>query len=237
MSAPAPVRAPPIEIRLCPDATAAGTALADVVASDLRSAIAARGAARLAVSGGTTPAPFLRALASQDIDWQRVHVTLTDERWVPAGHARANATLVADCLLRDRAANCHWHPLYVPGLGLAAGVARLNAELVDFGWPLDVAVLGIGDDGHVASLFPGARPWESAATDQPLIAAVSPTGEERVSLTLGTLRASVHRYLLFNGASKLSLVESLPMASLELPAAALIADARDPLVAYASRGL
>ncbi len=236
MSVQPSARHTPVDIRLYADAAAAGSALASRVAADLRSAIALRGAARLAVSGGTTPAPFLRALASEDVEWNRVHVTLTDERWVPPGHPRANATLVADCLLKDRAAACHWHPLYLPDVGFTAGVARLNADLADFGWPLDVAVLGIGADGHVASLFPGARSWQGVDLAQPLVPAVSPTGEERVSLTLATLRSSRQRYLLFSGESKLALVESLATADPELPAAALIADARDPLVAYASRG-
>lgn len=226
----------PVDLKLYPDAAAAGAALAQAVAAQLSEAIAARGSARLAVSGGSTPAPFLRALSAKEIDWPRVHVTLTDERWVPAGHPRANATLVADCLLRDRAAACCWHPLYVDGLQLAEGVARLNVSLAGLGWPLDVVVLGIGEDGHVASLFPGAAPWQSSDPAQPLLAATSPNGEQRVSLTLATLRAARHRYLLFTGERKLSIVETLATAAPEHPAAALVADTRDPLVAFAARG-
>lgn len=236
MSTVASQRAAAVDLKLYPDAASAGKALADTVAVRLREAIAARGSARLAVSGGTTPAPFLRALSAAELDWPRVHVTLTDERWVPPGHPRSNAKLVADCLLRDRAAACRWHPLYVDGAGLAEGLDRLNVSFASFGWPLDVVVLGIGEDGHVASLFPGAAPWQSSEPAQPLLAATSPSGEQRVSLTLATLRASRHRYLLFTGERKLSIVQTLATAAAELPAAALVADARDPLVAFAARG-
>jgi 6-phosphogluconolactonase len=184
----------------------------------------------LAVSGGTTPGVFLRDLGEQSLPWPRVHVTLTDERWVPAGHPRANATLVSDTLLAGAARNCRWQPLYCDGLARLPGVTVLNEQLADFGWPLDVAVLGMGEDGHVASLFPDAATWNAPDLRTHVIAATSPTGEERVSLTLATLRGARHRYLLLHGARKAAVLRT----PASLPVGALINDACPPVIAFMS---
>lgn len=223
-----------IAIRRFDRAASAALQLARDVANRLRAAIDERGVAFLAVSGGTTPAAFLSALAAERLDWPRLHVTLTDERWVPDGHPRANATLVAQKLLQGAARQCHWHPLYVPGLELGAGVTELNRALSVLAWPLDVAVLGIGEDGHVASLFPDGLPWDSAPAGDAVVAARAPGGEERVSLSLTTLRAARHGYLLFNGARKLALAQSLDAADEALPAAAVMAGRTESLIAYAA---
>ena len=211
----------------------AAVELAAAVAEDLRAALKARGKASLAVSGGTTPADFLRRLGDQPLDWARVQVTLTDERWVPAGHPRANATLVATTLLAGAARACRWQPLYCDEMTWAAGVQELNTRLRSFGWPLDVAVLGMGEDGHVASLFPGEA-WDAQNPAAAVVAASSPSGEERVSLTLRTLLSAAARYLLIHGPRKEAILRTA--ATSALPISALLAGARSPVRAFIAEG-
>lgn len=229
-SADAPVAFPPgIAIRRFSSPLEAATALAEAVAADLSFALRERGRASLAVGGGTTPATFLSALGAQPIDWADIRVTLTDERWVPAGHPRANATLVAATLLQGAARACEWYPLYCDGLTSAEGVIELNARLASLGWPLDVVVLGMGTDGHVASLFPASQ-WNSQEPACAVIPAISPGGEDRVSLTMQSLRAARQRYLLIHGREKEAVLRSADRGA--LPIGALLAGSESPVIAF-----
>lgn len=212
---------------------AAATALAGAVASDLAGAIAARETARLALGGGSTPVRFLIELGRRPIAWHSVRTTLTDERWVPAGHPRANATMVADTLLTGAARVCSWFPLYVEGKDVQTGVGILNERMQTFGLPLDVVILGMGDDGHVASLFPGS-PWD-APTGSALIAAQSPAGEPRVSLSLATLKSARHCYLLLHGERKSEVLRQADGTG--LPIDALVTGALSPVNVYLAEGM
>jgi 6-phosphogluconolactonase len=106
----------------------------------------------LAVSGGKSPVPFFHALRSQPLDWSRVMITLVDERFVPADHPDSNAALVREHLLQDAAAAARFLPLVGDARDDVAELAAANAA---YQHPT-VAVLGMGEDGHTASLFPGA---------------------------------------------------------------------------------
>lgn len=203
------------------DDRTASDALAAEVAIRLRSAIAMRGIASLAVPGGRTPAAFLEALACYAVDWRRVIVTLTDERWVPERHVESNSALVARTLQRYAAASCTFRPLYVPGRLVDDALPIVEQRLASVPWPLDVVVLGMGLDGHVASLFPGttqraragahataadpaARPVEPAAR---VTAAQAPDGAPRISLTLDALASARNLYVLIHGRHKRAVLQ------------------------------
>lgn len=135
-----------------PDATAQAEALAVAVARELTAAIRHRGRARIAFSGGSTPARFFERLAGQDVDWSRVDVTLVDERCVDMSDERSNARLLHNRLIGAVSPQPEFFPLFVPGESEEARDARF-AHLA---LPFDVVHLGMGQDAHTASFFPDA---------------------------------------------------------------------------------
>jgi len=179
----------------------ASSALAARVAEQLADAVATRGAASLAVPGGTTPAEFLTALGDTTPDLSHVTVMLTDERWVPPDHPRSNAALLGRTLGR-RAGRYRWFPLWLDGMTPAAAVEVLDAGTADIAWPLDVAVLGMGEDGHVASLFPGDETG-FAIDARRFVAVTGPADEPRVSLSADSLVQAREVYVLLRGDAKL----------------------------------
>lgn len=209
-----------------PGATPA--AIAAHIASTLRSAIAARGQASLAVSGGKSPIPMFEALREQDLDWSQVTVVLVDERVVPRDHADSNTALVARHLLQGKAAAARFL-LFFRELAPTFNAEVLDALVIDASeriaalpWPLDVAVLGMGEDAHTASLFPGAPGYARAiATDQRLAWVVPDTAPHaRLTFTLSALLAARELVLSIAGGSKLAVYrkaaekadESLPIS-------------------------
>lgn len=172
---------------------ALAASLARDVADELQRAIEAKGRATLAVSGGTTPKLFFEKLSEIDIPWSRVSVTLVDERQVPETSERSNARLVRTHLLRNKAAAARFVPL----------VDNPEAEKIP---AFDVAVLGMGNDGHTASFFPGGdRLAEAldAGTAKRLIAITAPgAGEPRLTFTLPVLESAGRLALHIEGAEK-----------------------------------
>jgi 6-phosphogluconolactonase len=209
-------------------------ALATAVAANLAAGIAARGAASLAVSGGTTPALFFRTLAQRaDVQWDKVTVTLVDERWVDESSDRSNARLVKANLLQGRAALAKFVPLYQGG---AIDAGRAGSAQAAVPQPLDVAILGMGNDGHTASFFPGGDTLTEALTGEgPVVAITAPgAGEPRVTLTLGRLLAARALYLHIEGEEK---VKTLEQAEAEgpvedMPVRAILRQTQTPLTIY-----
>jgi len=188
-----------------PSRDAQAQALAEAVAADLRAALSARGRATLAVPGGTTPGPFLTLLGAMPLDWEHVGVTLTDERWVPPSSPRSNQRLLSETLFKGAAAAAEFAPLYGATDDPADGLSAVAITLKQLILPLDVAVLGMGEDMHTASLFPGADRLRAALADDapPVLALRAPGAEEaRVTLTAPVLQAAKTAYLLIQGPGK-----------------------------------
>ena len=167
------------------------TALARRIAGTLTLAIAARSRATLAVSGGSTPKVFFAALSREDIDWDKVTVTLVDERMAPPGDDRSNQRLVSLNLLQNHAAAAKFVPLYSAS-GDATAVAARAAQAIDaLPLPFDAVVLGMGTDGHTASFFPGgttlAQVTDPACTTSVMAMEAPGAGEPRLTLTLPRL--------------------------------------------------
>lgn len=184
----------------------AAQALAGAVAADLAAALAVRPRASLVVSGGRSPIAFFEHLREAALDWWRVVVTLADERWVPPEHADSNAGLVAGHLLQHAAAAAQFLPLWNGALTPAQAMAERSAALAALPRPIDALVLGMGEDGHTASLFPGA-PGLAEALDPhhtALLAAIDPPAapHPRLSLTLTALLDSRRIHLPLGGAAK-----------------------------------
>lgn len=131
--------------------------LADVLALRLREAIADRGSASIAFSGGSTPALMLEQLARRNVDWSRVAITLVDERCVPETDERSNAGMLRKKLLDSLGMQPQFFPLYVPGEDLADRDARFDEVPL----PFDVVHLGMGTDAHTASFFPDSENIEA----------------------------------------------------------------------------
>ena len=179
--------------------------------------------------GGTTPARFLRALSAQDIDWGKVSVTLTDERFVDEESERSNTRLLKETLLHGKAAAATLVPMVAKGAApedvLGGLVGGLKPAL-----PLDVVVLGMGADMHIASLFPGADKLAEALLDN--APALMPmraegAGEPRITLTAPVLRAAKAVHLLITGPAKLEALQQALLEGPEAEAPARVVLARD----------
>lgn len=180
---------------------AAAEGLADAVQEDLFTAFVAAEAASLAVAGGTTPGPMFAALSTRPMEWNRVCVTVTDERLVPEDSPRSNARLVREMLLQNVAADATFIALapggQAPGPDGPPGLAGML--------PLDCVVLGMGEDMHTASLFPGAlRLSDALADDAPPTMTITAPGapEPRVTLTARVLSDARAIHVLIFGAGK-----------------------------------
>jgi len=202
---------------------------ADKVASDLGRGLSERGAASLVVPGGRTPAAVLGKLGKKPLDWANITVTLCDERWVPEQSPHSNAGMVRSTLLA--AADAKFVPLYNFATSPEEAVADIEQRLESLPRPWDAVVLGMGDDGHFASLFPG----ESAlavgldlGAQRICVAATGPVeGPRRLSLTLSCLAETRHLYLLATGRNKRAVWEAAASADPRvLPIAALHALAK-----------
>jgi len=207
-----------------PDAEMMMMNLADKLASELKTCLLMQDHVSFAVPGGTTPGPIFDSLSGVDLDWGRVHVMLTDERWVPETSQRSNTRLLKERLMVDRAAQAVLVPLYAeaetPEEKLPDLAAALTPEL-----PISVMLLGMGADMHTASIFPGADRLDHALNgDDRLVAMRAPGAPEpRITLSAKVLKAAINRHLVIVGTEKRAALEKARgLSPKEAPVAAIL---------------
>jgi len=180
--------------------------LAGAVAAAISGGLAARGVASLAVSGGKTPLLFFDALSRQQLDWEKVFITLVDERWVPSGDARSNTDLVYGHLLQNAASTATFVPMVNDAATPEAGLASVTASISTLPLPFDAVILGMGDDGHTASWFPHGDHLAAAlemSGKAPLLPMRAPGAPEpRITFTAPVLLSAKNLFLHFEGANK-----------------------------------
>lgn len=216
------------------DAEAFAAVIAERLAGEIRTGLETRGKASFAVPGGSTPGPVFDRLAACEIDWPRVTVTLTDERWLPISDPASNEHLLQQRLLTGKARAIQLVGLYAATAMPSAALEAVADRLRRLPLPFDAVMLGMGGDGHFASLFPGMKALaEGLALDgkESCVASDAPiNGQPRISLTLPVLLNTRLLLLAIRGADKLQVVDRAKTASpLELPIAAVLRQARVPV--------
>ncbi|PRX08711.1 UNVERIFIED_ORG: 6-phosphogluconolactonase [Martelella mediterranea] len=218
--------------------SALAAALAAEVADKLALAIADKGTASIAVSGGSTPKAFFKALSSAPIDWEKVTVTLVDERFVPEDSPRSNHKLVKENLLLGPAAQARFIPLYqnVENVGEAAEIVTNKVSATSL--PFDVVVLGMGTDGHTASFFPGGDTLAKALdinTPAGVMAMhAEGAGEARLTFTFSSLENAGLLILHIEGQEKMDVLNKALEGNdeTEMPIRAVLSRASSPVNIY-----
>ncbi|TCD21566.1 6-phosphogluconolactonase [Pseudomonas sp. IC_126] len=217
-----------------PDPDQLAQVLADRVAGALSYAVDTHGSASLVISGGRSPIRFFEALSTRRLDWAKVQVSLADERWVDVDDPDSNEGLVRRHLLRNAAADAQLLGLYQPAETLEQAAQLANHRLADLSQPIDVLVLGMGNDGHTASLFPNSplleQGLEPSGSDRclPMLAPTPPM--QRLSMTYPLLASARVQCLAIQGSSKLeTLRQAMRLETMQMPIRAFL---HSPLEIY-----
>lgn len=202
-------------IQVLPTAQAWAEACAARLAEALTEGVAAEGRAIFAGAGGSTPSPIYARLAEAELDWSRVTATLVDERYVPETSPDSNAALMKRTLLKGPAAAARFLPLYAPSVTVDRAAAEASKALATAGGRLDAVLLGMGEDGHICSMFPESPTLKTLLTPglKPAVYGV-PAGrddlappQERLSINLPYLTGARRVVLALTGATKRAVFE------------------------------
>ena len=224
-------------IETLPDAAAWAEAAAARLAEALTEGVAAEGRAIFAGAGGSTPSPIYAQLAEADLDWSKVTATLVDERYVPETSPESNAALMKRTLLTGPAAIARFLPLYAPSVTVDRAAAEASKALAAAGARLDAVLLGMGEDGHICSMFPESPTLKTLLTPslKPAVYGVPPgrdgmaPPQERLSINLPYLISARRVVLALTGARKRAVFEREAAGDPRIhPIAAMIA-AKVPL--------
>ncbi len=212
-------------------------ALAKDAAQTLSNAINEKGAAILVVSGGSTPLDFFKLLSEQDLTWSKVTITLADERWVTAEHDDSNEKLVRENLLVNKASSANFTSLVSQHNTAYDGEDVIEQRLSKLG-SFDLLILGMGDDGHTASLFPGATALNDGLdmTSDKACLAVTPlhAPHQRISMTLPRLLDSQRIIIHIRKTSKMNVLQNALAGTMveELPVRAILQQQQTPVDVY-----
>ncbi len=214
--------------------------LATQIAATLSEACAQRVRPSLVVSGGRTPAPLFEKLSHKDIPWQKIAITLADERWVAPDNDASNEKMVRSTLLQNKAAEAALISLTTDDNTPEAGLQDVEARLADIPQPFDIVLLGMGDDGHTASLFPDAPELNAALQSENMCHPMNPPSAEqaRISLTASALLSSREIIVLISGRTKLEVMRAALSDNdeLHMPVRFLLQQQRVPVTFYWSPG-
>jgi 6-phosphogluconolactonase len=217
------------------DADSLSRTLAEQIASNLRSALASRGLASLVVSGGKSPIKLFELLRAEILDWSRVCIALADERWVDPSDAGSNEKLLRDVLLQGPASAARFQGLKNGAPTPDMGAVSAWETFARVPRPFDAVVLGMGDDGHTASLFPGSPNLASALNPFAVAGCVgmrAPVAPQpRLSLNLSALLDSRRVVILITGAAKWHTyaAASAPGPESDMPVRAVLRQTRTPV--------
>ena len=215
---------------------AASVAAAKRITNALRRRLDAQKAASLVVSGGTSPVQCFAELSTQELDWQRISVLPSDDRWVPDDHDDSNEKLIREKLLVGRAAAADFLPFYTSAASIEDRCQELISDIRFVPFPFACSLLGMGADGHFASLFPDADnlssglDLESSDLCLPIRTQASP--HMRISLTLAALSHSDEIVLLFFGEDKRAVFEEAKNGNDLFPVRRLLLQKRAPVHTY-----
>jgi 6-phosphogluconolactonase len=214
----------------------ASAALAGNLADTLRAAIGAEARASMVVGGGTTPGPMFRALRSQPVPWERITVVPSDERWVPLEDAASNEGMIRRELLMGPAKAARLISLYRPGSDPDSALPAVARDLAEVKRPFDAIVLGMGADGHTASLFPDAPGIDRTlrSSNDAVVQRLARLAQPRVSLTVRALLDAHEIDLLFFGTDKRAVYERAmrPGPAAELPIRTIVRQSAVPVTVY-----
>lgn len=210
------------------------------ICAQLKSALATQQSASLVVSGGSTPKPLFEFLRKQEITWQRVTITLADERCVSAKDDANNGKMIQEILLRDHASHANFISLYDEVIDNESAISRAEEKLKKIPLPYDVVILGMGPDGHTASIFPSGTNLDAALDLQTkaeclLVDPVTVT-PLRITQTRKRLINTKFLALHFTGQDKRDLFNSIIKTGQknELPISAFIYQDQTPLNIFCS---
>lgn len=217
------------------------TALAEKNITSLKRTIELNGHASWAVSGGSTPLPLFEAISAVDMPWSKVNVALVDERWVPVAHGRSNTAFVRRHLLKGNACEAVFIPMRDDTTTGNCSADFANEHYAKISLPFDRILLGMGGDGHTASLFPGADGLEEAmAADSDLICAAITanksdiTGDEldRITLTAAEICRATTIDLMITGEDKMRVFKEAMIVESNYPIGRLMRMAPEKFKIY-----
>ena len=217
-----------MNLREYPDPEMLAIDVANQLAGELAASLAVEERVLFVVPGGTTPGPIFDALCETDLDWGRVDVMPSDERWVPEVHLRSNTRMIRERILVGRAAAARYLPLYARAERPEMVLAELESNIVP-ALPIAVALLGMGTDMHVASIFPDADELELALErDAPVLVPIRAKSQPdvRVTLSARVLCAAMRLHVVITGPAKRAALErARNLTPLQAPVRAVLDEA------------